>query len=101
MGEHVIVVWDYAAVNDDELNLTPGETIIVTSKGDDGWWHGYKIGDKTVSGAFPYNYVREASEDELLDIVIANKEEAASVDVREGTMEGKSITNELLFDLIS
>ncbi|KAI8885682.1 hypothetical protein K501DRAFT_322254 [Backusella circina FSU 941] len=43
-----------------ELNLNPGDSIVVTDTTDNIWWLGYKDNgyDKPVSGVFPSNYVK-------------------------------------------
>ena len=56
-----IVLYDYKALHDDELNLVKGTKIKIISKdykvsGDDGWWTGICVNDGK-KGIFPYNYV--------------------------------------------
>ena len=51
-----MAVYDYVAVNADELSFVEGEVIQVVAKNADGWWHGV-IGER--QGLFPGNYVEE------------------------------------------
>ena len=44
LGVKVVVTTDYEALEDDELTLRKGETVIVVEKKDDIWWLGYKDG---------------------------------------------------------
>lgn len=55
--EYVIALYDFEAVNADELNLKEGDRIAVTSRDDSGWWEGILNGK---SGIFPVNYVQPA-----------------------------------------
>ncbi|KAI8877427.1 hypothetical protein K501DRAFT_278482 [Backusella circina FSU 941] len=52
--EVVVALYDFEAVNTEELNIKQGDTIIVTKKDDSGWWEGTLNGH---SGIFPANYV--------------------------------------------
>ncbi|KAI7902151.1 uncharacterized protein BX663DRAFT_436127 [Cokeromyces recurvatus] len=52
--ERVVALYDFKAVNAEELNLNQGDIIIVTKKDDGGWWEGSLNGQ---SGIFPSNYV--------------------------------------------
>lgn len=38
----MIATFDYKAQQDDELNLTKGDKLIVTAKDEEGWWTGKK-----------------------------------------------------------
>ncbi|CAO3624271.1 unnamed protein product [Cunninghamella blakesleeana] len=53
--EYVVALYDFEAVNADELNLKEGDRIAVTSRDDSGWWEGILNGQ---SGIFPSNYVQ-------------------------------------------
>lgn len=53
-NETVIALYDFEAVNAEELNIKQGDTIIVTNKDDSGWWEGTLNGQ---TGIFPANYV--------------------------------------------
>ncbi|KAI9273305.1 hypothetical protein EDC94DRAFT_644570 [Helicostylum pulchrum] len=53
-NETVVALYDFQAVNAEELNIKQGDTIIVTNKDDSGWWEGTLNGQ---SGIFPANYV--------------------------------------------
>ncbi|KAI9268257.1 hypothetical protein BDA99DRAFT_505321 [Phascolomyces articulosus] len=53
--DFVTAIYDFEAVNGDELNLREGDHIIVTKKDDSGWWEGTVNGQ---SGVFPANYVK-------------------------------------------
>ncbi|KAI9480354.1 MAG: hypothetical protein EXX96DRAFT_481652 [Benjaminiella poitrasii] len=57
--EKVIALYDFEAVNPEELNLRQGDIIIVTKKEDNGWWEGSLNGQ---SGVFPANYVGPCTE---------------------------------------
>ena len=50
------VVYDYEAQQEDELTITPGDTIHVLQKIDADWWEGNLNGR---IGIFPANYVEE------------------------------------------
>lgn len=52
--ETVVALYDFEAVNAEELNIRQGDTILVTNKDDSGWWEGTLNGQ---SGIFPANYV--------------------------------------------
>lgn len=54
MLETVVALYDFEAVNAEELNIREGDRIIVTKKDDSGWWEGTSNGQK---GVFPANYV--------------------------------------------
>jgi hypothetical protein len=54
--EIVVALYDFEAVNAEELNIKQGDTIIVTKKDDSGWWEGTLNGH---SGIFPANYVEQ------------------------------------------
>lgn len=51
---YVVAMYDFEAVNSDELNIREGDRILVTKKDDSGWWEGTLNGR---SGMFPANYV--------------------------------------------
>ncbi|KAI8081130.1 hypothetical protein BDF21DRAFT_339095 [Thamnidium elegans] len=53
----VVALYDFEAVNVEELNIKQGDMIIVTNKDDSGWWEGTLNGQ---SGIFPANYVDAA-----------------------------------------
>ncbi|KAI7894598.1 uncharacterized protein EV154DRAFT_542366 [Mucor mucedo] len=50
----VVALYDFEAVNAEELNIRQGDTILVTKKDDGGWWEGTLNGQ---TGIFPANYV--------------------------------------------
>ncbi|KAF7721425.1 hypothetical protein EC973_004690 [Apophysomyces ossiformis] len=52
--EYATVLYDFEAVNSDELNIREGDKVIVTKKDDSGWWEGVLNGK---TGIFPANYV--------------------------------------------
>lgn len=52
--ETVVALYDFEAVNAEELNIRQGDIITVTKKDDSGWWEGTLNGQ---SGIFPSNYV--------------------------------------------
>lgn len=52
--ESVVALYDFEAVNAEELNIRQGDIITVTKKDDSGWWEGILNGQ---SGIFPSNYV--------------------------------------------
>ncbi|XP_067840599.1 intersectin-2-like isoform X2 [Heptranchias perlo] len=51
----VIAIYDYTAVNEDELSFTRGQLINVLNKDDSDWWQGELNG---MNGLFPSNYVK-------------------------------------------
>ena len=61
-----VVLYDYAAQHEDELDLVKCEKVKVLSKdfkisGDEGWWTGLNLRDNK-RGIFPFNYVGTASQ---------------------------------------
>ncbi|XP_029958574.1 SH3 domain-containing protein 21 isoform X2 [Salarias fasciatus] len=50
------VTYAYKPMNEDELELVPGEVIEIIKEIEDGWWMGVKNGKV---GAFPSNFVKE------------------------------------------
>ncbi|CAO3597285.1 unnamed protein product [Absidia cylindrospora] len=52
--DYVVALYDFEAVNADELNLKEGDIILVTKRDDSGWWEGVLNG---TPGIFPANYV--------------------------------------------
>ena len=54
----VVVIYDYSAENEDELNLKEDQVVYVTKKNDDGWYEGVLEG---VTGLFPGNYAEPVS----------------------------------------
>jgi bifunctional DNA-binding transcriptional regulator/antitoxin component of YhaV-PrlF toxin-antitoxin module len=54
LHETVVALYDFEAVNAEELNIKEGDVIIVTKKDDSGWWEGSLNGQ---TGVFPANYV--------------------------------------------
>ncbi|KAG0188036.1 hypothetical protein DFQ28_005464 [Apophysomyces sp. BC1034] len=52
--EYVVAIYDFEAVNAEELDIQVGDKILVTKKDDSGWWEGV-VNGKT--GIFPANYV--------------------------------------------
>jgi hypothetical protein len=52
--ESVVALYDFEAVNAEELNIRQGDIILVTKKDDSGWWEGTLNGQ---AGIFPSNYV--------------------------------------------
>jgi hypothetical protein len=52
--ESVVALYDFEAVNAEELNIRQGDIIVVTKKDDSGWWEGTLNGQ---TGIFPSNYV--------------------------------------------
>ncbi|KAF9929840.1 hypothetical protein FBU30_001153 [Linnemannia zychae] len=56
-----VVIYDYAAQEDDEITLVKGSTIIIVDKmGDEGWWCGRN--EEGVTGNFPSDFVEEIKE---------------------------------------
>ena len=49
------VMFDYNAIEDDELSLRKGEIVEVLAQGHEGWWTGSLNGKE---GFFPSNYVK-------------------------------------------
>ncbi|CAN9513832.1 unnamed protein product [Ophioblennius macclurei] len=50
------VTYAYKPMNEDELELVPGETVEIIKEIEDGWWMGLK---NSKVGAFPSNFVKE------------------------------------------
>ncbi|XP_030620992.1 proline-serine-threonine phosphatase-interacting protein 1b [Chanos chanos] len=40
--DQYMVIYDYTAQDNDELSITKGEFLVVTDKGEDGWWTAHK-----------------------------------------------------------
>jgi hypothetical protein len=57
LNETVVALYDFEAVNAEELNIQQGDRIIVVKKDDSGWWEGTLNGQ---TGVFPANYVGPA-----------------------------------------
>ncbi|XP_038655834.1 intersectin-2-like [Scyliorhinus canicula] len=55
----VIAIYDYIAVNDDELSFSKGQLMNVLNKDDPDWWQGELNG---INGLFPSNYVKITTE---------------------------------------
>ena len=55
--EKMTAIYDYERQQADEINLKMGETVFVTGKNEDGWFHGVTVSG---SGLFPGNYVQAA-----------------------------------------
>jgi len=49
-------LYEYKAAQSDELDILPGDIIMLTAKLDGGWWQG-ELHNKT--GIFPASYVEE------------------------------------------
>ena len=59
-GEAARATFAFQGRQEDEMSLVVGETIVVTTKDDGGWWTGSKVDAATgarVEGLFPGNYV--------------------------------------------
>ena len=54
--EIATALYDYNATEDNELNLTVGDTVYVTEYTSEGWWHGQSQSTGQ-QGLFPSNYV--------------------------------------------
>ena len=54
----MVVIYDYSAGNEDELNLKEDQIVYVIKKNDDGWYEGVLEG---VTGLFPGNYAEAVS----------------------------------------
>lgn len=59
IDSHFVVIFDFVAENEGELNLKLGDTLTVTNRFDDGWWEGECKGQR---GLFPSNYVAKSLE---------------------------------------
>ncbi|XP_041043901.1 intersectin-2-like isoform X2 [Carcharodon carcharias] len=55
----VIAIYDYTAVNEDELSFFKGQFINVLNRDDPDWWQGELNG---INGLFPSNYVKVTTE---------------------------------------
>ena len=61
-SEKYIVMFQYDAINDDELNLRVGDIVMVTNKAVcEGWWEGQLRGK---TGVFPDNFVQPVPSEE-------------------------------------
>lgn len=56
----VIAIYDYTAVNEDELSFSKSQVINVLDKSDPDWWKGELNG---VRGLIPTNYVKMTTSD--------------------------------------
>ncbi|ORX50447.1 SH3-domain-containing protein [Hesseltinella vesiculosa] len=52
--DYVTAVYDFSAINPEEMDLREGDRILVTKRDDSGWWEGVLNGQQ---GIFPANYV--------------------------------------------
>ncbi|KAG0055974.1 SH3-domain kinase binding protein 1 [Gryganskiella cystojenkinii] len=60
-----VVIYEYAAQDDDEITLEKGSTVVVTDKmGDEGWWCGRN--EQGDVGNFPSDFVQEIKEEAVL-----------------------------------
>ncbi|KAJ3055168.1 Myosin 10A, isoform D [Rhizophlyctis rosea] len=59
-GTQVTVIMDYEMMKADEINLTVGEAIVITSSPEGGWWRGMKDmgGKNPKQGWFPATHVK-------------------------------------------
>ena len=57
-GIKVVALYDYAAMNPDELSFKKNDVITIVSKEDDNWWKGVLHGNQ---GILPSNYVHIAN----------------------------------------
>ncbi|KAI8073147.1 hypothetical protein BC940DRAFT_290652 [Gongronella butleri] len=53
--DYVVAIYDFEAINPEEMNLREGDKILVTKRDDSGWWEGVLNGE---SGIFPANYTK-------------------------------------------
>ncbi|KAI9595709.1 hypothetical protein BDF19DRAFT_441326 [Syncephalis fuscata] len=58
--QRAVALYDYEAMEADEMPLTEGETVIITDRVDADWWIG--TGDGGKSGLFPASYVKLLTE---------------------------------------
>jgi SH3 domain len=63
-GKLVRALYDYHSTEPTNLSFQAGTIIRVINELQSGWWDGYINGER---GWFPYNFVREVSDDELLE----------------------------------
>jgi len=90
-------LYDFVASRSDELSLSEGDVVVVTSRtpnGDeDGWWLG-QLGGKT--GLFPTNYVEECKQEESENVSM-NKDNDDNKDTaeNEATIESENCTKEV------
>ena len=55
-------MYDYQAINSDELTFKMDDVIVVVEDADADWWKGYLKSDQSKSqGHFPRNYVRTSN----------------------------------------
>lgn len=52
-------LFDYAGVQEDELNFMEDDVIFIIAKNSDGWFEGFLERDNSLHGLFPGNYVEE------------------------------------------
>ncbi len=53
------VTYSFAATNDDELSLEPGDVVQILEEEEEGWWRGLLNGKE---GVFPSNFVTAIKE---------------------------------------
>ena len=52
----VIALYEYSAMQEDELSFKEGQVLVVIERDNAGWWRGNHV-DDSKSGWFPANYV--------------------------------------------
>ncbi|KAH9259695.1 hypothetical protein BASA81_002117 [Batrachochytrium salamandrivorans] len=60
-------LYKFIPLQDGDLGFEAGQIIQVTDSSKDWWLGSYKLGDTTVSGVFPKNYVQDLSEEFVLE----------------------------------
>lgn len=51
------VIWDYCAVEPDELSIHRDQIVVVERQDEDGWWFGHSLSNPDKRGLFPGNFV--------------------------------------------
>lgn len=51
------VIWDYSAVEPDELSIHRDQIVVVERQDEDGWWFGHSLSTPDRRGLFPGNFV--------------------------------------------
>lgn len=55
----VEALYDFSAERENDLSFGKGDKITVLKKCESGWWIGYRQSDPSVTGYFPFNFVKE------------------------------------------
>lgn len=73
---HYVVRYEFQAQKDDQIDILPGEIIVLSKTSDTGWWRGFRMRDGA-KGWFPGEYVEKVED--------SDTEKEPDVDVWDGT----------------